>query len=162
MSQINKNIYGKTIQLTDTIPLNVYLVKGADSAVFIDSGINSMHDDLVLLMDEAGVDSNTLSHILNTHSHHDHIGGNGQMIDKTNCKIVAPEACAHWHNDWEAHYNEFARPFPEIFKDTPELRDEVFGILDREHEVDSFCKMVIRSIWVEAYNWSVLRSAGTC
>ena len=32
-----------------------------------------------------------LSHIFNTHHHEDHIGGNQQLIDKYNCKLIAPK-----------------------------------------------------------------------
>ena len=32
-----------------------------------------------------------LSHIFNTHHHHDHIGGNEKLINKYNCKIIAPK-----------------------------------------------------------------------
>ncbi|MFY0653792.1 MAG: MBL fold metallo-hydrolase [Cyclobacteriaceae bacterium] len=140
MMDIPDHIHSHNINLTETIPLNVYMVKGKDSSVFIDSGINSMHEDLMKLMDKANVKAEELSHVLNTHSHHDHIGGNAQLVEKTRCKIVAPETYAHWHHDWDAHYNEFARPFPYIFQDTQKLRDEVFGILDSPHRMDAFCK----------------------
>ena len=32
-----------------------------------------------------------LSHIFNTHHHEDHIGGNQELIDKYNCKLIAPK-----------------------------------------------------------------------
>ena len=32
-----------------------------------------------------------LSHIFNTHHHEDHIGGNQKLIEKYNCKLIAPE-----------------------------------------------------------------------
>ena len=32
-----------------------------------------------------------LSHIFNTHHHEDHIGGNQKLIDKYNCKLIAPK-----------------------------------------------------------------------
>jgi len=137
MKVINPHITAISIALTDTIPLHVYMVKGDDKAFLIDSGIKSMHGEIMEMIQQTDV---KLKSILHTHSHHDHIGGNAQLIEKTGCQIIAPKAHAHWHEDWDAHYNEFARPFPEIFSDTQALRDEVFGIMDAPHKVDAFCK----------------------
>ena len=83
-------------------------------------------------MDYSGVRNDQLQYILNTHSHYDHIGGNAQLVKSPACEVV-PKTHAHWHHDWEAHYSEFARPFPEIFPDTEELRKEVFEIMDEPH-----------------------------
>lgn len=123
-------IFQAKIALTDTIPLHVYLVKGADYAVWIDSGIKSMFPLLVETMTDAGVKNSDLRFILHTHSHHDHIGCNAQLQDKTHCLIAAPAFYAAWHSDFERHYAEFARTFPDLMPDTPALREEVLGILD--------------------------------
>ncbi|MEM6377455.1 MAG: MBL fold metallo-hydrolase [Bacteroidota bacterium] len=137
MEKINAHISGVTLQLTDTIPLNVYMVSGASGTIFIDSGINKMHNDLLQMLKDGGL---PLLAILNTHSHHDHIGGNAALQKATGCQIITPRTYAHWHHDWEAHYQEFARPFPNVFPDNEALRQEVFGIMDGPHMVDSFCK----------------------
>lgn len=144
MEIINAHISGITLQLTETIPLNVYLVKGEQGAVLIDSGINKMHAPLVEMIKESGL---SLLAILHTHSHHDHIGGNAALQEVTGCQIVAPATYAHWHTDWEAHYQEFARPFPGVFSDSEALRAEVFDIMDAPHPVDHFC--------VEGTTWSL-------
>ncbi|MEQ8674883.1 MAG: MBL fold metallo-hydrolase [Aggregatilineales bacterium] len=136
--EIKAPFYQAKIMLTEEIPLHVFLVKGADYAVWIDSGIKSMFDDLVQTMHAAGVADSDLKFILNTHSHHDHIGCNASMKNKTGCLIAAPAHYARWHSSFEAHYQEFARPFPEIFPDTPELRAEVLDPLDAEHKIDFY------------------------
>lgn len=137
MNQINAHIYEYTISLAENIPLNVYLVKGKTLAVFIDSGINRMHKGLMGMLEQT---QSELIAVFNTHSHHDHIGGNGFLKAKTACQIVAPQKYAHWHDDWEVHYQEFARPFPIIFPDTKELREEVFSVMDQSHQVDAYCR----------------------
>ena len=71
-------------------------------------------------------------------SHHDHIGCNAQMQDATGCLIAAPAAYAAWHVDFERHYQEFARPVPDLIPDMPALRDEVLSVLDAPRPVDIY------------------------
>lgn len=125
-----------SIELIPGVPLNVFLVKGGHYSVWIDSGIRSMFPILKQTMEEAGVAPDQLRFILNTHSHHDHIGCNAQLKRYCNCLVAAPSAYVHWHSDFERHFQEFARPFPDIFSDTPELRREVLELLDEPHAVD--------------------------
>lgn len=129
-------IYQTQIDLQENIPLHVYLVKGADYAVWIDSGITTMFPQLIETMERAGVSDRDLRFILHTHSHHDHIGCNAQLKDRTGCLIAAPAHYAAWHADFETHYQEFARPFPHLVPDTPDLREEVLGVLDEPRSLD--------------------------
>jgi len=138
MVEFNGPIYQAKTNLSDVIPLHVYLVKGANYAVWIDSGVKAMFPQLVETMQKAGVRDSDLRFILHTHSHHDHMGSNGQLVAKTGCLIAAPAHYAAWHSDFERHYQEFARPFPHLVPDTPALRDEVLGILDNPHPLDVF------------------------
>lgn len=135
---INGPIYAAKVQLTDVIPLHVFLIKGAHYAVWIDSGIKPMFPQFLEVMAEAGVRNDDLRFVLHTHSHHDHIGCNAQIKDKTGCLLAAPARYAAWHADFETHLNEFARPFPDLVPDTPELRDEVLSILDSPRPLDLF------------------------
>lgn len=129
-------IYHAHIALTEKIPLNVYLVKGSNYAVWIDSGVKAMFPILEETMAQANV--NNLRFILHTHSHHDHIGCNSQLKKKTDCLIAAHPQYAVWHADFETHYQEFARPFPHLIADTPELREEVLAILDEPCPLDIY------------------------
>ena len=134
MIPLNGPIYQVKTRLSDAISLHVHLVKGTDYAVWIDSGINALLPQLIETMARAGAAD--LRFVLHTHSHHDHIGSNGQLIEHTGCLIAAPAHYAAWHADFERHYQEFARPFPRLVPDTPALREEVLGILDSPHKLD--------------------------
>lgn len=136
--EFNGPIFQATIQMAPWAPLNIYLVKGSDYAVWIDSGIASMFPLFVETMARAGVADDDLKFILHTHSHHDHMGANGQLKQRTGCLIAAPRYYAAWHADFERHYQEFARPFPHLMPDTLELRTEVFEILDEPAPLDLF------------------------
>lgn len=131
-------IYRASFDLAPTIPLHVHLVKGAEYAVWIDTGVKPMFPALAATMAQAGLQDGDLQFVLNTHSHHDHIGCNAQVKDKTGCLIAAHPHYAAWHEDFEQHYQEFARPFPHLVADTPALRDEVLSPLDAPRPIDVF------------------------
>ena len=131
-------IYRASIDLAPGIPLHVHLVIGTGYAVWIDSGVKSMYALLAQTMKEARVDDGMLRFILHTHSHHDHMGCNAQLQDRTGCLIAAHPHYAAWHADFERHYQEFARPFPHLVPDTPTLRAEVLDILDAPRPLDLF------------------------
>lgn len=133
---LNGPIYFAKVDLTPEIPLHVFLVKGANYAVWIDSGIKPMFGQFCEVMQEANVSDHDLRFILHTHSHHDHIGCNAQLKDKTDCLIAAPGYYAKWHADFEEHLRGFARPFPELIPDSPEVREEVFGPMDAPRPLD--------------------------
>jgi glyoxylase-like metal-dependent hydrolase (beta-lactamase superfamily II) len=136
--EFNGPIYQAHVQLAEWAALNVYLVKGAQYAVWIDSGVKSMLPLFLETMQRAGVRNQDLRFILHTHSHHDHMGCNASLKKQTGCLIAAPSHYAAWHADFERHYNEFARPFPHLMPDTPELRAEVLDILDAPAPLDLF------------------------
>lgn len=137
-AQFNFNgpIYRTTFALSETIPLNVHLVKGANYAVWIDSGVKALFPQFLETMQQAGVKNNDLGFVLHTHSHHDHIGCNAQLKQATGCLIAAPGHYAAWHADFERHYQEFARLFPHLMPDTAALRAEVLDILDAPCPLD--------------------------
>lgn len=133
---LNDVIFQSKIMLTESVPLFVYLVKGERYSVFIDSGVRSMFPTLLKQMDDANVRPDDLKMILHTHSHHDHMGCNKQLKEKTKCMIGAHPFYEAWHRDFQLHYNEFALKYPDIIEDSEELRNEVFDPLDGEVPID--------------------------
>jgi len=138
VTQLTGTIYRVSLMLTPLIPLHVHLVRGERYAVWIDSGVKAMFPQLMVALQAANVAPEKVRFILHTHSHHDHIGCNAQMQDATGCLIAAPATYAAWHVDFERHYQEFARPVPDLIPDTPALRDEVLSVLDAPRPVDIY------------------------
>lgn len=159
---LNAAIFQAKIDLSPTIPLHVYLVKGARYAVWIDSGVKAMFPLLQETMTLAGVQPGDLRFILHTHSHHDHIGCNAQLKAYTGCLIAAHRHYAAWHADFEQHYQAFARAVPDLIADTAALRAEVLDILDAPAPLDLHLPeseiafdlgggVVLRSLWLPGH-----------
>ena len=155
---INRRLWEAAAELSPGIPLQVYLVKGDRFSVWIDSGVSDMFPLLQQAMDKARVDPTDLRFILHTHPHHDHIGCDAQMRKFTGCLIAAQGRYAHWHSDFERHYQEYARAFPELIPDSPGLRSEILGRLDAEHPVDVLINrefhLDLGGLNLEAYRFS--------
>lgn len=126
--------------LTDVIALHVPIIIGERTSAIIDTGVKPMFAPLRALADDAGIGragtAVGLHWILHTHSHHDHMGCNAQMQDAFGSLIAGPGYYAAWHEDFERHYHEFARSWPDLIPDTPELRAEVLDILDEPRPLD--------------------------
>lgn len=130
-----KTIWCASRDLSAEVVLNVHLVVGPELAVFIDSGISSMYDDLLRLIGSAGVEPSLVKLIVNTHSHHDHIGCNGRLQARFGCLVGAPEKYARWHSDFDYHYEEFANGYRDIIEDDPVQRKGILATLDMPHHV---------------------------
>ena len=155
---IHERIWEASYELPSGAALNVHLVVGDRYAVWIDSGVQAMFPLLRQTMQRAEVPPSALRFILHTHPHNDHIGCDAQLREYTNCLIAAHRRHAAWHHDFERHYQEFARSFPHIIPDTPDLRAAVLGPMDGEHPVDLLIdnelSIDLGGIRLEAYSFS--------
>jgi glyoxylase-like metal-dependent hydrolase (beta-lactamase superfamily II) len=70
----------------------VYLIKGEEKAVLIDSGAGEGSAVIWQNILELGVAPDQLVYLILTHGHVDHIGGTAFFKEKTDCRIVAHEA----------------------------------------------------------------------
>lgn len=80
---------------------NILLFDG-DDATLIDTGYLTHADQTVALV-RAALDGRRLGHLINTHSHSDHIGGNAAVQRAFGCTITVPagmaDAIACWDED---------------------------------------------------------------
>jgi glyoxylase-like metal-dependent hydrolase (beta-lactamase superfamily II) len=71
---------------------NVYLLVDGDKLVLVDAGNAGDGARIIADMERAGYDPATLTSILVTHSHADHIGGLKALLERTHAQIIAHEA----------------------------------------------------------------------
>ncbi|KXB29964.1 MBL fold metallo-hydrolase [Dechloromonas denitrificans] len=80
---------------------NVLFFEG-DTATLIDSGYVSHAEQTVALVEHA-LDGRRLKRLINTHSHSDHIGGNGAVQARFGCEVIVPAGLhaviAEWDED---------------------------------------------------------------
>ncbi len=69
----------------------VYLIDFADELVLIDAGAGGSSSQLVRNMEMLGLDPKTISHVILTHCHIDHIGSASFFRDKCGARIVIHE-----------------------------------------------------------------------
>lgn len=126
--KINEKIFAAKLMLSDTTPLYTYLIKGNQFSVLIDSGIASMFNDIVDMVNES--QSTNVRFLFNTHPHADHIGSNKQLKEKYDLLVAAPVGSERWIEDMEYHYEQFCLPFPEILPHSDETKQEILGLMD--------------------------------
>lgn len=78
---------------------NVLLCDGAE-ATLVDSGYQTHAAQTVALVRTA-LDARKLTHLVNTHSHSDHIGGNAAVRRAFDCEIVVPAGMADAVERWD-------------------------------------------------------------
>jgi glyoxylase-like metal-dependent hydrolase (beta-lactamase superfamily II) len=129
-------IHPARVWLSDEVPLTVHLVTGSNYAVLIDSGVADMFGPISDLIRASVSGPDQVKLILNTHAHHDHLGGNARLSELTGALVGAPGQHRAWHSDLETHYREFALGYPDLIPDTPALRAEVLDTIDGPRDVD--------------------------
>jgi len=135
--QVNAAIFVHQAALTPEIPIFNVFVKGARCGAFLDSGVRTLFPQLRQLPVMAGVVDERVRYLLVTHPHHDHIGSNRQMLATFPNLLIG---CSPWARNWIAdfaiHWREFGARYPEIIAPTPQLYEELMGVLDGETEPD--------------------------
>ncbi len=71
-----------------------------DTAALVDSGYVS-HAAQTLALLERALDGRRLTHLINTHSHSDHIGGNAAVQTAFGCRITVPQGIAATIAEWD-------------------------------------------------------------
>src|SRR5512132_3274266 len=76
----------------DWLSSNNVVLKSRDGNVLIDTGyVSHAPLTLALLASARGIGGEPLAHVVNTHCHSDHIGGNAAIRRAYGCAIAVPE-----------------------------------------------------------------------
>ena len=94
-----------------------YILTG-DSLTVIDTGVASTVSDIFAYIESIGRRPEEIAHVLLTHSHFDHIGGNGLIAERADPKFLGPEAERRMIEDLD--YQHGVRP-------VGRMRDAVSG-----------------------------------
>ncbi|MBK7743250.1 MAG: MBL fold metallo-hydrolase [Betaproteobacteria bacterium] len=87
----------------DWLSANNVLLKSRDGNVLVDSGYGRHAPlTLALLASPRGLGNGTLSWLVNTHCHSDHVGGNAAVAERYGCPIAIPQGEAAAVLRWDS------------------------------------------------------------
>ena len=118
--KISEHVYGRRLYFYAETPAGVmkrnvfmYLIRGTEKNILIDSGVASSTDNVFELIKEAGLEPGDIDAIYMTHAHVDHIGGLAQLKSQIGCKVYASELSRPWIEDIDKQFKE--RPVPQFY-----------------------------------------------
>lgn len=114
--------------------LGMYLLADGEAAL-IDSGIAASPSSCIIpYLKERKV--SRLAMVINTHGHEDHVGGNWELKQKYNPKILIHRLDAPWAEDPDLFFREFFAQYPQYLPPTDEVRATVYAERGRGCSVD--------------------------
>jgi len=116
--------------------VNVYIVRNGHQAILIDSGLKKTASEIFRVLDDLGLEKSGLKYVINTHSHHDHIGSNDEIRKKCACKILSHEKGVSWIENHRLQFHEFLGQFPTLLPPSQEMEQLFFENLGEPCPVD--------------------------
>ena len=133
--QVDDKLYSIDTALYEAVLTRSHLVVG-DYLVLIDSGIKSTYGQVVETLKGLGFNVAAIKLLLISHGHADHVGSNYQIAQASGCLVGAHQLAVPWVENYQLQFDAVFDPFPEILPASQEVRDWVFGSMDRGSRVD--------------------------
>jgi len=123
-------------ELAPGILLALHLVSDGRRGVLVDTGVAGSLPRLETLIEAAGVAPEDVALVVNTHAHHDHIGSNRRVLERTGALLAAPAGAVPWIEDHKRHLREFTAHHPDLLVPGEAERAELAATLDGPTKVD--------------------------
>src|SRR5262249_51814560 len=120
------------------VPLLVYLLHAGDWTV-LDAGTAGAPTQRILpALRTLGADTGQVATLVNTHVHHDHRGGNGELLAACpNARLAAPEAEVGWAESIQRYLLQSqAAAFPGVFVPSSAAQERITRLAGADCAVD--------------------------
>ncbi len=133
--EIEDGIYAVNTQMSDVF-VRSFIIHQNDSAVIIDTGLKKTHHKIVETLKQLNISNDRVKWIVNTHSHHDHIGANCELKEYFSNQVIAHRLAVPWIENHELQFREFLCRFPDELEPNDEMKNFFFDNLGRACGVD--------------------------
>lgn len=117
-------------------PLNLFLIKG-EGWTLVDTGVAwTPREHIFPFLKQHGIDPAELRHVVVTHGHHDHCGGNLPLYRACpNAEFLAHERDAGWAEEPLRYFNEMYLSFCPQWEPDEAYRQTVLAFLDGDSPI---------------------------
>ena len=134
--EIAEGIFILRTPLAENCHVASYLLVSRNQAVIIDTGLKKTADQIRGLVGTLGITANNVQAIINTHSHHDHIGANAELKSLFQCPVISHNLAVAWIENHQQQFDEFLGHYKDICPVAPDIRQSFFENLGSESTVD--------------------------
>ena len=117
--------------------VTAFLIVREGRALLVDSGPEKAAAEIFNLLKELGLAETDLQFLINTHSHPNHIGGNGPIKSRAHCQIVAHPEAVPRIEDHTLLLNEVYDQFGQYWPATDAFKMHFFETLGQPGRVDA-------------------------
>ncbi len=133
--EIEDGIYSVNTQMNGIFVCTFIIVR-KNSAVLIDTGLKKTYNNTVEALKKLGISNDQVKCIVNTHSHHDHIGSNCELKSLYGCPVFSHHSAVPWIENHELQFREFLCRFQNELSPENHLEQFFFENLGRPCKVD--------------------------
>ncbi|MBD3387269.1 MBL fold metallo-hydrolase [candidate division KSB1 bacterium] len=134
--EIAEGIFIIRTPLDENCHVASYLLVSRKQAVIIDTGLEKSGAQLCALVQKLGIAVNDVQAIINTHSHHDHIGSNAELKHVFQCPVIAHKFAVAWIENHQQQFDEFLGHYEDICPVPAKVEQSFFENLGQESTVD--------------------------